>query len=145
MMNKAANPLIPDGFVKHESDDPYEELNGLVYINDMGDGRVEVGLLADERHANEYGAVHGGVMMMMADAALCMNSRWHDPKEGAITVSAHNDFVAGAQIGEFLETRSSVVRRTGSFSFMRCDVMVGDRVVMASSGIIKRLLPKSDG
>ena len=145
MMDKAAPAPIPEGFIKHEPDDPYEEINGLVYINDMGEGRVEVGLLADERHANEYGAVHGGVMMMMADAALCMNSRWHDPNEGAITVSANNDFVAGASIGEFLQTRSSVVRRTGSFSFMRCEVVVGERVVMSSSGIIKRLLPKTDG
>jgi uncharacterized protein (TIGR00369 family) len=136
---------IPEGFVKHDPDDPYEANNGLHYINDMGGGRVEVGLLASESHANEYGAVHGGVMMMLADAALCMNSRWHDPEEGAITVSINSDFVAGAQMGEFLETRSKVVRRTGSFSFMQCDVVVGDRVVLTSSGIIKRLLPKRDG
>ncbi len=139
------NGVIPDGFVKHESDDPYEEHNELHYIHDKGDGSVEVGLLAGEIHANEYGAVHGGVMMMLADAALCMNSRWHDTEEGAITVSVNNDFVAGAQIGDFLQTRSDVVRRTGSFSFMRCEVHVDGKVVMSSSGIIKRLLPKRDG
>ncbi len=142
MSNRGA---IPEGFVKHAPDDPYEEHNDLHYIHDKGDGSVEVGLLAAERHANEYGAVHGGVMMMLADAALCMNSRWHDNEEGAITVSVNNDFVAGAEIGDFLQTRSDVVRRTGSFSFMRCEVHVDGKVVMSSSGIIKRLLPKRDG
>ena len=133
---------IPDGFVRHDADDPYEVHNALHYIHDRGDGSVEVGLLATELHANEYGAVHGGVMMMLADAGLCMNSRWHDSEEGAVTVSINNDFVAKAQVGEFLQTRSTVVRRTGSYSFMRCDIHVDDRVVMTSSGIIKRLLPK---
>jgi uncharacterized protein (TIGR00369 family) len=144
-MNMTGSGVVPDGFVKHDPDDPYEANNELHYIHDKGDGSVEVGLLANERHANEYGAVHGGVMMMLADAALCMNSRWPDPDEGAITVQMNTDFVDGAQIGEFLETRSTVVRRTGSFSFMHCEVHVGGRVVLAASGIIKRLLPRSDG
>jgi uncharacterized protein (TIGR00369 family) len=144
-MSKAGGGGVPEGFVKHEPDDPYEEHNELHYIHDKGDGSVEVGLLAGERHANEYGAVHGGVMMMLADAALCMNSRWPDPEEGAITVSINSDFVAGAQIGEFLQTRSRVVRRTRSLSFVNCDIHVGGRVVLTSSGIIKRLLPSRDG
>jgi len=144
-MNMSSTAAVPKGFVKHDSDDPYEVHNALHYIHDKGDGSVEVGLLAGELHANEYGAVHGGVMMMLADAALCMNSRWHDPEEGAITVQMNCDFVDGAQIGEFLQTRSTVVRRTGSFSFMHCEVHVDGRVVLTSSGIIKRLLPRRDG
>ena len=132
---------IPDGFVAVEPDDPFEGVIGVCWYNDMGDGRIEVGVLADERHANEYGWVHGGVMMTMADAALCMNSRWHDPAEGAITVSATNNFVAGARTGEFLETRTNVVRRTRQFSFVACEVVVGDRICLTSSGVIKRLLP----
>ena len=136
---------IPDGFVTVESDDPYEAHNGLDYHHDMGEGRVEVGLLADQRHANEYGWVHGGVMMLLADAALCMNSRWHDPNEGAITVSATNNFVKGAQMGEFLQTRTHVVRRTRQLSFVNCEVVVDDRVGLSSSAVIKRLLPQADG
>lgn len=144
-MNDDVRDVIPEGFARQDGDDPFEIYNGLDYVHDKGDGSVEVGLLADQRHANEYGAVHGAVLMMLADAALCMNSRWHDSNEGAITVSATNDFVSGAKVGEFLQTRSTVVRRTGSFSFMRCEIHVDGRVVMSSSGIIKRLLPKADG
>jgi len=139
------DPAVPEGFVKVVSDDPYEVHNGLEWYHDLGDGRVEVGILADERHANEYGYVHGGVMMMMADAALCMNSRWHDPNEGAITVSATNNFVKGAEVGEFLQTRCHVVRRTRQLSFVNCEVVVGDRVCLSSSAVIKRLLQKGDG
>jgi acyl-coenzyme A thioesterase 13 len=138
-------PAIPVGFVKVVADDPYEVHNLLEYHHDLGDGRVEVGLLAETCHANEYGWVHGGVMMMLADAALCMNSRWHDRKEGAITVSATKNFVEGAKLGEFLQSRSQVVRRTRQFSFVNCDIVVGDRVCMTATGIIKRLLPEGDG
>jgi acyl-coenzyme A thioesterase 13 len=135
---------IPEGFTRVVADDPYEVHNGLELHHDLGDGRVEVGLLADARHANEYGRVHGAVLMMLADAALCMNSRWHDSNEGAITVSATNNFVKGAMIGEFLQSRSHVVRRTRQFSFVNCDIIVGDRVCMTSTGIIKRMLPEPE-
>ena len=138
-------PDIPDGFVRVEPDDPYEAHNGLEYWWDPGDGRIEVGLLADRSHANEYGYVHGGVMMMLADAALCMNSRWHDKREGAITVSATHNFVAAARMGEFLRARCSVVRRTRQLSFVTCEVVAGERVCLAASGVIKRLLPEDDG
>ncbi|MGY8996648.1 MAG: PaaI family thioesterase [Alphaproteobacteria bacterium] len=136
---------IPTGFVRVVGDDPYEVHNGLEYQHDLGDGRVEAGLLSDERHANEHGWIHGGVMMMLADAALCMNSRWHDANEGSITVSATNNFVKGAKVGEFLQSRSHVVRRTRQFSFVNCEIVVGDRVCMTSTAIIKRMLPDSDG
>ena len=133
---------IPAAFVPTESEDPYERINKLNLIHDLGDGRVEDGLLAEEQHANEYGMVHGGVLMMLADAGLCMNSRWPNPGEGAITVSMTTNFVAGATMGEFLETRSTVVRRTRSFSFVNCDIMAGDKVIMTATGIIKRVMPK---
>ena len=132
---------LPDGFVRVDSADPYERHNALDYILELGEGRVEVGLMADERHANEYGMVHGGVMMMLADAALCMNSRWHDKREGAITVSITSNFVAAAKEGEFLQTRSQVTRRTRNLSFVTSDVVVGDRVCLQTTGVIKRLLP----
>lgn len=133
---------LPDGFVRVDSADPYERHNALDYILELGDGRVEVGLMADERHANEYGMVHGGVMMMLADAALCMNSRWHDKREGAITVSITSNFVAAAKEGDFLQTRSQVTRRTRNLSFVTSDVVVGDRVCLQTTGVIKRLLPE---
>ena len=133
---------IPAAFLPTQSEDPYERINKLNLIHDLGDGRVEVGLLAEEQHANEYGMVHGGVLMMLADAGLCMNSRWPNPGEGAITVSMTTNFVAGATMGEFLETRSTVVRRTRSFSFVNCDIMAGDKVIMTATGIIKRVMPK---
>lgn len=133
---------IPAGFVRVVPDDPFEQRNGLDWYRDLGDGRIELGLLADERHANEYGWVHGAAMMMMADAALCMNSRWHDRKEGAITVSATSNFVEGARLGEFLQTGTRVLRRTRGFSFMACEVAVGERLCLSASAVIKRLLPK---
>ena len=136
---------IPEGFVLVEPEDPYEHYNGIDYRNDLGSGRVEVGLLADGRHVNEYGWVHGGAMMTMADAAQCMNSRWRDPEEGAITVSATSNFVQGARAGEFLRTRTRVVRRTRRFSFLACEVVVGDRVCMTASAVVKRLLPEGGG
>ena len=132
---------IPAGFARVVPEDPFEHRNGLDWYRDPGGGRIELGLLADERHANEYGRVHGAVMMMMADAASCMNSRWHDRREGAITVSATCNFVEGARLGEFLQTSTRLLRRTRRFSFLACEVAVGERLCLAASAVVKRLLP----
>ena len=134
---------IPEGFIRVESADPFERNNALDWVLEPGEDRVEVGLLAQELHANEYGMVHGAVLMMLADASLCMNSRWHDKAEGAITVQINSNFVAAAIVGEFLQSRSQVTRRTRNLSFVTTEIVVGERVCLQATGIIKRLLPKA--
>ena len=133
---------IPAGFERVASADPYERNNALDQVLELGGGRVEVGLLAEEIHANEYGIVHGAVLMMLADAALCMNSRWHDKAEGALTVSITSNFVESAAIGEFVQSRTHVTRRTRNLTFASCEIVVDERVCLQATGIIKRLNPK---
>jgi acyl-coenzyme A thioesterase PaaI-like protein len=43
------------------------------------------------------------------------------------------------QIGEFVEAKCEVVRRTRSLIFMNAELVVGDRVVATAKGIWKAL------
>ena len=48
-------------------------------------------------------------------------------------------FVDAVQIGEFVEAKCRVVRRTRSLIFMSGEIMVGDRVVATANGVWKTL------
>ena len=48
-------------------------------------------------------------------------------------------FIDAVQIGEFVEAKCRVVRRTRSLIFMSGEFMVGDRTVATANGVWKAL------
>ena len=48
-------------------------------------------------------------------------------------------FIDAVQIGEFVEAKCTVVRRTRSLIFMSADLVVGTRVVATAKGVWKTL------
>ncbi len=48
-------------------------------------------------------------------------------------------FIDAVQVGEFVEAKCQVVRRTRALVFMSGDLMVGDRVVATAKGMWKTL------
>jgi acyl-coenzyme A thioesterase PaaI-like protein len=48
-------------------------------------------------------------------------------------------FVDAVQIGEFVEAKCKVVRRTRSLVFMSGELVVGERVVATANGVWKTL------
>ena len=48
-------------------------------------------------------------------------------------------FVDAVKIGEFVEARCQVVRRTRSLVFMNGELVVGDRIVATAKGVWKTL------
>jgi acyl-coenzyme A thioesterase PaaI-like protein len=48
-------------------------------------------------------------------------------------------FIDAVQIGEFVECRAKVVRRTRALVFMAAELVVGERVVATANGVWKTL------
>lgn len=103
-----------------------------------------MGLVTQPKHHNRRGVVQGGVMMTLADRALGMTA-WHENgRRPQATVQLDVHFVETVRIGEFIETRCQVVRRTHSIVFMQGALTVGSRTVATANGIWKTLgAPKS--
>jgi len=55
------------------------------------------------------------------------------------TVQLNVQFIDAVQIGEFVEARCRVVRRTRALVFMSGELVVGDRVVATATGVWKTL------
>ena len=91
-----------------------------------------------EHHCNAHNSVHGGVLMAFADYTLCIGANMGE-SESVATVSCNNEFVAPAYKGGLLEAECVVVRRGKSLVFTRCEVRLGAKPILNSSGVIKRI------
>jgi acyl-coenzyme A thioesterase PaaI-like protein len=77
--------------------------------------------------------------MTFADRAIGMTA-WHaNDRQPQATIQLDMHFIDAVQIGEFVEARAHVVRRTRSVIFMSGTLLVGSRVVATATGIWKTL------
>jgi acyl-coenzyme A thioesterase PaaI-like protein len=95
--------------------------------------------LAERKHHNRRGVVQGGMLMTFADRSLGMTCWYANGKRPQATVHLDVHFIDGVQIGEFVEMKAKIVRRTRALIFMSGELMVGERVVATANGIWKTL------
>lgn len=95
--------------------------------------------IAEQRHTNAHGIVHGGMLMTLADTTLGLNVWEEASRKPSVTVQLDVQFLAAVKPGDFVEARAEILRRTRSVIFVRGMVSVGDRVVAAANGVWKLL------
>ena len=129
---------LPSDYQVYEYDDPFEDHVGPLGYK-VVDGTITFAFLADARHRNTAGTVHGGMLMTFADFALCLTATWDHPGEKCVTVSCNSEFVAPGRPGDLIEASGEVVRRTKSLTFVRGQVYADDRILLNYSAIVKRI------
>lgn len=122
---------------RHWAGDQAEDHNGPFFFSVDAD-TVETAFIARPFHCNSHRTVHGGVLMMFADYTLCVaaNGGTHD---SVVTVSCNSEFIGPVVEGDRVDGFGEVIRRGGSLIFVRVTLRVGDRPVLTSSGVIKRI------
>jgi acyl-coenzyme A thioesterase 13 len=104
---------------------------------DGGDFRFTV----REVHMNGGGALHGGMMMALADIAMgkTVHSLLARDGQRAMTVSLNCDFIGAVKLGETIVTDVAITRRTRSIVFVTATLAVAERTVMTATGLWKIL------
>jgi uncharacterized protein (TIGR00369 family) len=97
------------------------------------------GVLAEPRHINMGGVVHGGLLMSVLDDVLGLTVWEAAARKPCTTVQLNTQFIAPARIGDFIEGRGEVLRVTRTVVFVRGTLQVGDRTIAAADGIWKIL------
>ncbi|TPG59047.1 PaaI family thioesterase [Roseomonas nepalensis] len=123
------SPRPPQGFTG---------LTGPLWSRPGGDGWA-YGVLADERHANGHGIVHGGMLVTLLDNTLGITVSHATGRRPGVTMQLNTQFLSAARPGEFLEARGEVLRLAHSVAFVRGTIHVGDRLVAAGDGVWKLL------
>jgi acyl-coenzyme A thioesterase PaaI-like protein len=104
------------------------------------DGEVfRYGFMAEHKHHNRRGVVQGGMLMTFADRSMGRTAWLANGKQPQATIQLDVHFVDAVQIGEFVEAKCTVVRRTRSVLFMRAELVVGERLVATANGVWKVL------
>jgi uncharacterized protein (TIGR00369 family) len=116
----------------------FSGLTGPFWWRQEGDGWA-YGLLAEARHANGHGIIHGGMLVTLCDNTLGLTV-WHAAgRKPCVTVQLNTQFLASVRPGEFIEGRGEILRRGRSMVFVRGVLTVGDRMVAAADGVWKLL------
>jgi acyl-coenzyme A thioesterase PaaI-like protein len=102
-------------------------------------GTHRFAFMAQPKHHNRRGVLQGGMMMTFADRSLGMTAWYANGQKPQATVHLDVHFVDAVQIGEFVEAKCRVVRRTRSLIFMSGEFMVGERTVATANGVWKAL------
>jgi uncharacterized protein (TIGR00369 family) len=127
-----------EGWIIRNDEPGFMVLIGTLW--QRGEGQdLTFGFLAEEKHLNRRGVVHGGMLMAFADQALGLTARELTGGVPQATIQLDTHFIAPAVAGEFISVKAEVVRRTRSVLFMRGTLGVGERSVASSQGIWKVL------
>jgi len=128
---------IPEGYKQLAGVSPAEDDIGPFYYKKTESG-LRMGFFAQHKNCNGLGTVHGGVLMCFADYAATMLAL-SGVRENCATISFTSDFMAGAKLGDWVEASGVVVKRTGSLTFLRGQLQVGEELVLSFQAVMRRL------
>lgn len=109
-----------------------EQRLGPLYDNlsiDVDQSGVEVTarIIADERHCNIDGIMHGGIVATLLDTALGFAVRaTRDPQVANRTLEMHVSYFESARTGESVQARAHVERSTRRMTWAVASVVVVD-------------------
>lgn len=128
---------IPEGFEPHFRKsgltDPWEPL----FSRNTGDA-IFLGLQAGPAHANSRGLVHGALMTALADNAMGLSCVLKSGGvSGLVTINLTMDFLASAEMGQWLEIRPTVLKVGGSLAFATASIHADEQLCARASATFK--------
>lgn len=126
---------VPEGFQTLKRLAAFMEMIGPVYVKSVGKARI-VALRIAEKHLNNAGIAHGGMLVTLADSALGINLSYRDePPRRMVTVNLSTDFLQPAVLGDWLEAHVTIQRVGMHLAFASCNLQTGTKHVLRTSGV----------
>jgi uncharacterized protein (TIGR00369 family) len=101
------------------------------------DGRRRYALLAEQRHVNSVGTVHGAAIASFAEFALAIESRNASAGAPIVTVQLDIHYLGALNLGEFVEADCEIVKSTRDLNFVEGRFRVGSRLIATAKGVSK--------
>jgi uncharacterized protein (TIGR00369 family) len=111
---------------------PVAELIGVV-VEEVGAGESLMTMVAEERHSNPMGTIHGGILCDLADAAMGVAFfSTLEPGESFTTLELKINFLRPFWTGKLI-ARGRVVHRGKTVGMVECDVFDDQERLIARS------------
>jgi uncharacterized protein (TIGR00369 family) len=134
-----SDPVLPD-----PARDGWRQRTGGSFFGVVGplwarreDASWAYGFLAEERHTNPAGVVHGGMLTTLIDHALSTIAWEGAERRACMTVALDTHFLAAVRPGQFVEARGRIVRQTQSLSFLQGALSVAGEEVLTASAVMR--------
>lgn len=111
--------MLDDRLLARLSDDPYAAALGIT-LEEVRPGYARAAVTVQARHTNAHGALHGGLVVSLADVVHAAASNSHGTI--AVAVEIHAELLATAPIGARLVCEGSEVSRTRRTGLYRIEV-----------------------
>lgn len=129
---------LPDG-AKEISVAAFAKFVGPIWrLPDGEDGALKrFAFRVADKHMNAAGAVHGGMLMTLADMAMSQTSRIVTGAASCSTVSLNCDFVGPGRLGDLVEARVRVTRKSRTMVFLSTELIAQERILLVATGLWK--------
>ena len=132
--------LIENGYTIPYPDDPFEMNSGPFFVGLGKKGETIVALKVGRTQCNSGLVAHGGLLMTLADLAVCHEAVGGDHNLRALTVSLTANFLKPACKGTILKAFPTVNHKTKRTAFVDAFVTADDEKIFTCTSII-RLIP----
>lgn len=134
----------PDGY--SVLDPLSEHIRGIGPLWQRLDGeQLRVALRVQANQINANGSAHGGLIATLADVAISAAILRGSDQLPPSTINLSLDFTAPAQLGQWLEARTDIIRRSRRMAFAQCMISADGVDIVRASAIFKLGGRKSAG
>jgi uncharacterized protein (TIGR00369 family) len=112
------------------------DLVGPLWTKKEGDSWA-YGIVAEDKHINPAGIVHGGMLATLLDHALSAIAWEANDRKPCITIALDVHFLAPARPGQFVAARGRIVRQASSLVFMQGNLTVDGDEIATACAILK--------
>ncbi|WP_164516688.1 PaaI family thioesterase [Minwuia thermotolerans] len=131
----------PEGFVEMGRSGPFAADNGPFYVRGRAGGGFDYGFVAEPRHENPNGIVHGGMLIAFADHFLG-HAVVSATGQTCATVNLTTDYLASARTPSWIQGEAEIVSRSRSMVFLRALVSCGDTRLLSVSSVYRIFEPR---
>jgi uncharacterized protein (TIGR00369 family) len=103
----------------------------------------EYGLLAEGKHLNPAGVVHGGALATLVDHVISTVAWEAAGRAACLTLQLDTLFLDAARDCDFLVATAEVTHRTAGMIFARGEVTVNGKPALQAQAVLKVLRPRS--
>lgn len=93
----------------------------------------------EKRHMNTGGVAHGGVSLTLLDTGMGRAVWQAGGKALCATIQLDSHFIAAGKLGERIDGKAWIIRRTAELAFAEGELWSGGRQIMRASGVWKYL------
>jgi len=122
--------------------DVFETAVGPFYYQNDEDGRVVCRFVAEPRHMNGGGFMHGGCLLTFADYSVFAIA--NDVIGGhAVTVNLSGDFLGPAEAGDLMQATGEVTRAGNRIIYVRGLITANSRPSLSFTSVITKVKPRT--